>query len=236
MAHPQAKHIVTTVFVGTAAILGIFLLATVNRHSPFVPWSTAHLNLPGVKGSTKFGLMSLDNCVNDRCNTHDYDWLAKYTKLWHSDTSGCQQASRTIVGLMSVGTIGAIVSTALAVAQLLDQQRAKTVVAVNTNAASMLVTTVMFVAAAGVWVGQCNERLEETTTTTLSWGFAMAVIAAGLTFTSLLVELLTPAPWGEANVAGGQFVASSTGPLLGTGAGVSSSHVTTAGGPGYSQL
>lgn len=233
MTHPQSKHIVTAVFVGTTAIIGIFLLATINRHSPFVPWSTAHINLPGIRGSTKFGLLSLDNCVGDRCATHDYEWLAKYTKLWHSDTSGCQGASRTIIGLMSMGTIGAIVSTALAVSQLLDQPRAKTPAAVNINAASLLITTVMFVAAAGVWVGQCNERLEETTTTTLSWGFGMAVIAAGLTFISLLIEMLTPAPWGEANVAGGQFVAGATGPLLQS----SSQRVeTTSTGPSYSTL
>ena len=51
--------------------------------------------MAGIKGATKFGLLTLDNCVNDRCNSHDYEWLAKYTKLWHSDTGGCQGASRS---------------------------------------------------------------------------------------------------------------------------------------------
>jgi hypothetical protein len=74
--------------------MGIFLLATISththvplplarldcccscadRHSPFVPWSTSHLHVPGLKGYGRFGLMSFDLCVEDRCKNEDYDW------------------------------------------------------------------------------------------------------------------------------------------------------------------
>jgi len=175
------------------------------------------MHVPGLKGYSKFGLYNVNICANSKCRTEDYHWLNKFTAIWGSDVNTCNRASKTIAGLMGVGVVTAIITTAIAIAQLANHSAVKTSTAVNMNGLCLLASTVMFISSAGVWVAQCHERLDESTTTTLSWGFGMAVASAGLTFIALLVELLTPPPYDEAPLAGGAFVpsTSSTGLLAG---------------------
>jgi len=195
MAHPNSKHIITTVFAGLAALIGIFLLATVNGRYPlFVPWSSSHLRMPGFKGVAKFGLLHTDMCMGEQpdCHHRDYEWLSQYTKVWKSDAAQCTTASYAVIACLSVATATAIAATTIAIVQLTG--RAKTSAASNFCGAMLLLSTFGFAASVGVWEVMCSEKLAETTSVSLSWGFALAVIGGAVVFLAFLMELVAAAP------------------------------------------
>jgi hypothetical protein len=109
------KYAIGLVFAAVATALAIFLLAMIHHDRPFIPWSVSNMEIPGkqthaymymlqgvdlkvcegLNGFTQFGLMDVRVCAFSKCKMEDYAWLSRVTKIFGTDSSVCEDASKS---------------------------------------------------------------------------------------------------------------------------------------------